>query len=74
MKRSALGRRIRSLDSFDSTCFRLCAYYFSGYDYFRFPELYRYMVLHGAQQRAKRELYIVVYAAHPSGICHIITS
>ena len=40
MKRSALGRRIRSLDSFDSTCFRLCAYYFSGYDYFRFPELY----------------------------------
>lgn len=28
MKRSALGRRIRGLDSFDSTCFRLCAYHF----------------------------------------------
>jgi len=40
MKRSALGRRIRSLDSFDSTCFRICAYYFSGFDYFRFPEVY----------------------------------
>ena len=40
MKRSALGRRIRDLDSFDSTCFRLCAYHMSGYDYFRFPELY----------------------------------
>lgn len=40
MKRSSLGRRIKGLDSFDSTCFRVCAYHFSGYDYFRFPELY----------------------------------
>ena len=40
MKRSALGRRIKELDSFDSVCFRLCAYHFSGFDYFRFPELY----------------------------------
>lgn len=41
MKRSALGRRIKSLDSFDATCFRLCAYHFSDFDYFRFPEVYR---------------------------------
>ena len=41
MKRSALGRRIRSLDSFDATCFRVCAYHFSDFDYFRFPEIYR---------------------------------
>ena len=41
MKRSAFGRRIRGLDSFDSTCFRLCAYHFAGFDYFRFPEVYR---------------------------------
>ena len=41
MKRSAFGRRIRGLDSFDSTCFRLCAYHFSDFDYFRFPEIYR---------------------------------
>ena len=41
MKRSALGRRIRGLDSLDGTCFRLCAYHFSGFDYFRFPEVYR---------------------------------
>ncbi len=40
MKRSALGRRIRDLDSFDSTCFRLCAYHFSQYDYFCFPSAY----------------------------------
>lgn len=41
MKRSALGRRIRSLDSFDATCYRICAYHFSNFDYFRFPEVYR---------------------------------
>ena len=41
MKRSAFGRRVRSLDSFDATCFRVCAYHFSGFDYFRFPEVYR---------------------------------
>ena len=40
MKRSAMGRRIRNLDSFDATCFRLCAYRMSEFDYFRFPELY----------------------------------
>jgi len=40
LKRSALGRRIRDLDSFDSTCFRLCAYHFSDYDYFCFPGAY----------------------------------
>lgn len=41
MKRSALGRRIRSLDSFDATCYRICAYHFSGFDYFHFPAIYR---------------------------------
>ncbi len=41
MKRSALGRRIRGLDSFESTCFRICAYHFSGFDYFRLPGVYQ---------------------------------
>lgn len=40
MQRSALGRRIRDLDSFDGTCFRICAAFLSDFDYFRFPELY----------------------------------
>ena len=40
IKRSAMGRRIRDLDSFSSTCFRICAYHFSDFDYFRFPEIY----------------------------------
>ena len=35
-----MGRRIRDLDSFDSTCFRLCAYHFSKFDYFDFPAIY----------------------------------
>ena len=41
MKRSTLGRRIRRLDSFDSTAFAVCACHFSGFDFFRFPEVYR---------------------------------
>ena len=40
MKRSALGRRIRDLDSFNSTCFRVCAYHFTDFDYFQFPAVY----------------------------------
>lgn len=40
MKRSAIGRRIRDLDSFDSTCFRICAYHFSKFAYFDFPAVY----------------------------------
>ena len=40
MKRSAMGRRIRDLDSFDSTCFRVCAHHLSKFDYFDFPGLY----------------------------------
>jgi len=50
MKRSALGRRIRDLDSFDSTCFRICAYHFSDFDYFRFPEIYESVTAEEVQE------------------------
>ena len=40
LKKSALGRRTRDLDSFESTCFRICAYELEGMDYFRFQEAY----------------------------------
>lgn len=40
LKKSALGRRTRDLDSFESICYRMCAYHFDGADYFRFPEAY----------------------------------
>ena len=41
MKRSALGRRLRDLDSFDSTAFRICACHFTKFDYLDFPRVYR---------------------------------
>lgn len=41
LKRSALGRRMRDLDSFESLCYRMCAYHFEGADYFSFPERFR---------------------------------
>ena len=50
MKRSALGRRIRSLDSFEATCYRLCAYHFSGFDYFDFPTIYQSIALSHVQE------------------------
>ena len=40
LKRGAMGRRIRDLDSFDALCFRICAYHFLGYDYLHFPGIY----------------------------------
>ena len=40
LKKSGLGRRLRDLDSFESICYRQCAYYFEGCEYFTFPEVY----------------------------------
>lgn len=40
LKKSAIGRRTRDLDSFESICYRMCAYFFDGVDFFRFPEAY----------------------------------
>ena len=54
MKRSALGRRIRALDSFDSICFRICAYHFSGFDYFRFPSVYQSVEISDIQEFIQR--------------------
>lgn len=50
IKRSTLGGRIRSLDSFDSVCFRICAYHFSGFDYFYFPEVYESVKIQDVQE------------------------
>lgn len=40
LRKAELGRRMRSLDSFENICYRMCAYHFDGMDYFRFPEAY----------------------------------
>ena len=38
--RSAMGRRVRGLDSFDGYCYRLGSYYLDGADYLDFQTLY----------------------------------
>ena len=53
MKRSALGRRIRNIDSFDSTCFRICAYHFSKFDYFQIPDIYEQVTREDIRQFIK---------------------
>ena len=40
LKKSGFGRRLRDLDSFESVCYRQCAYAFEGCDYFAFPSVY----------------------------------
>jgi len=45
LKKSAMGRRIRALDSFESICYRVCANFFDRVDYFDFPELYEEVTL-----------------------------
>lgn len=45
LKKSAVGRRIRDLDSFESICYRICANHFDGLDYFVFPEAYAAVTL-----------------------------
>ena len=43
--RSAVGRRTRDLDSFESICYLMGgSYYFDGVDYLRFPEVYASVV------------------------------
>ena len=41
LKRSAFGRRMRELDSFETICFRMCQSHFDGTEYYDFPDLYR---------------------------------
>ena len=50
MKRSAFGRRVRDLDSFNSTCFRLCAYTLTDFDYFEFPRVYESITIPEIQE------------------------
>ena len=54
MKRSAFGRRVRDLDSFNSTCFRLCAYKLTDFDYFEFPRVYQSVEIGEIQEFLRR--------------------
>ena len=37
LRKSALGRRLRDLDGFETTCYRMCAYEFEGAEYYDYP-------------------------------------
>ena len=56
LKRSAVGRRIRGLDSFEGLCYRLALSDFDGYDYFTFPELYESITAEDVRQLIAREI------------------
>ena len=38
--KSMTGRRLRELDGFEGTCYRMCAYYFDGAEYLDYPDIY----------------------------------
>ena len=56
LKRSAVGRRIRGLDSFEGLCYRLALSDFDGYDYFTFPALYESITAEDVRQLIAREI------------------
>ena len=50
LKKSAFGRRMRELDSFENICYRMCQSYFAGEEYFDFPALYQSITREEAEQ------------------------
>ena len=56
LKRSAVGRRIRGLDSFEGLCYRLALSDFDGYDYFTFPALYESITAEDVRRLIAREI------------------
>lgn len=38
---ATIGRKLRDVDSFENTCYRICSYAFDGADYFSFREVLR---------------------------------
>lgn len=63
LKKSALGRRLRSLDGFEGTCYRLCAYYFDDAEYLDYPDIYAGVTARDVEQfireNVKEELAFV---------------
>lgn len=75
LKKSALGRRTRDLDSFESICYRVCAYFFDGVEYFQFPQIYAEVTAEEVQQficdvvRRERMAVSVIYPNQEGNIC-----
>ncbi|MEA4966291.1 MAG: pitrilysin family protein [Oscillospiraceae bacterium] len=68
LKKSAVGRRIRDLDSFESICYRMCASFFDGASYFEFPDVYEEITLEDVRaflQSTVRENRMVLSVIEP---------
>ena len=50
LKKSAVGRRTRDIDSFESTCYRICAAYFDGVEYLEYPSVYQALRVEDAEE------------------------
>lgn len=56
LKKAMLGRKLRSLDSFESTVYRMCAYFFEGVEYFDFYDILQSVTLEDVQNYIRRTL------------------
>ncbi len=50
LRRSALGRRLRGLDSFEGMCYRMVVSCFDNCDYLRFPQYYKELTVQDVQR------------------------
>ena len=70
LKKSGLGRRLRDLDSFESVCYRQCAYAFEDCDYYSFPEVFEDIgpgdVLDYLRETVREE-QMAISVIHPKG-------
>lgn len=67
LKRSALGRRYRSLDSFDGICYRLCSSHFEGVDCLDFPAQY------AAVTKEQVEEFLRLYVKEETSAMSVVT-
>ena len=62
-QKSVTGRRLRGLDGFEGTCYRMCAYYFDGAEYLDYPDIYAGVTAEDVEQfireNVKEELAFV---------------
>lgn len=54
LKKSMLGRRLRELDSFENTCYRICAFYMDGVDYYEYPAAFETVTAEDVEQFLRR--------------------
>ncbi len=74
LKKSAFGRRLRELDSFEAICYRMTENCFDGVEYYEFPELYEQVTAEQAVEFLRqtvcpeRTVLSVVYPRKKEGV------